>query len=139
MLDMVTVMLGCALLDALPHSHVLEDGAHVVELDMRDDLRGPTGSLHGGLVAMLVDCAGASALASAGERRPVATSHASIDYLAAARIGPIRAVARALRTSESQGVAEVRVFDVGKDNRLVAAALVTASYLDGQRFVRTLE
>lgn len=98
---MVTVMLGCALLDELPHSHVLEDGAHVVELDMRDDLRGPAGSLGGGLIAVLVDCAGASALASAGDRRPVATSHTSIDYL--------------------------------------AAALVTASYLGGARFVRTVE
>jgi uncharacterized protein (TIGR00369 family) len=130
-------MLGCTLLDTLSHRHLQGDDAHVVvELDMDDSVRGPAGSLHGGLVAVLVDCAGASCLAVAGRHRPLATSHVSIDYLSAARVGPIRAEAELLRQSDSRGVAEVRVTDVGKDGRLVAVALITASYLDGDGFDR---
>jgi uncharacterized protein (TIGR00369 family) len=131
-------MLGCTLLDELPHRQMREGDDIVVELDMRDDLRGPAGSLHGGIVAMLIDCAGASCVAAAGER-PVATLQTSVEYLSAARVGPIRAVASLLRASRSFGVAEVKVFDVGKGNRLVAAAHVTVSYLEGKGFDRKVE
>ena len=41
-----------------------------------------------------------------------------------------------LRASSAFGVAEVKVFDVGRDNRLVAAAHVTVSYLEGTSFER---
>lgn len=131
-------MLGCVLLDELPHRQTRQGDDIVVELDMRDDMRGPAGSLHGGIVAVLVDCAGASCVAAAGAR-PVATLQTSIEYLAAARVGPIRAVATLLRASKAFGVADVKVFDVGKDNRLVAAAHVTVSYLEGGGFDRKVD
>ncbi|MCU1448672.1 MAG: hypothetical protein JWP02_842, partial [Acidimicrobiales bacterium] len=41
------------------------DDQVAVELDMRDDLRGPAGSLEGGVVSTIVDVAGASAAAKA--------------------------------------------------------------------------
>jgi uncharacterized protein (TIGR00369 family) len=132
-------VLGCVLLDELPHRQTRQDdGVVVVELDMRDDMRGPAGSLHGGIVAVLIDCAGASCVSVAGAR-PVATLQTSIEYLAAARVGPIRAVGTLLRASKAFGVAEVKVFDVGKDNRLVAAAHLTATYLEGKRYERKLD
>jgi uncharacterized protein (TIGR00369 family) len=131
-------VLGCTLLDELPHRQTRRGDDIVVELDMRDDMRGPAGSLHGGIVAVLVDCAGASCVAAAGAR-PVATLQTSIEYLAAARVGPIRAVATLLRASKAFGVAEVKVYDVGKDNRLVAAAHVTVSYLEGGGFDRKVD
>jgi uncharacterized protein (TIGR00369 family) len=131
-------VLGCVLLDELPHRQTRQGDDIVVELDMRDDMRGPAGSLHGGIVAVLVDCAGASCVAAAGAR-PVATLQTSIEYLAAARVGPIRAVATLLRASKAFGVADVKVFDVGKDNRLVAAAHVTVSYLEGGGFDRKVD
>ncbi len=131
-------MLGCTLLDELPHRQTRDGKDHIVELDMRDDLRGPAGSLHGALVSVLVDCAGATCIAAAGDR-PVATLHTSIEYLAAARVGPIRAVASLLRSSKTLGVAEVKVFDTGKENRVVAVAHVTASYLEGTSFVRKVD
>ena len=131
-------MLGCVLLDELPHRQTRQGDDIVVELDMRDDMRGPAGSLHGGIVAVLVDCAGASCVAAAGAR-PVATLQTSIEYLAAARVGPIRAVATLLRASKAFGVVDVKVFDVGKDNRLVAAAHVTVSYLEGGGFDRKVD
>lgn len=126
------------MLDELPHRQTRQGDDIVVELDMRDDMRGPAGSLHGGIVAVLVDCAGASCVAAAGAR-PVATLQTSIEYLAAARVGPIRAVATLLRASKAFGVADVKVFDVGKDNRLVAAAHVTVSYLEGGGFDRKVD
>jgi uncharacterized protein (TIGR00369 family) len=134
----VELVLGCVLLDELPHRQTRQGDDIVVELDMRDDMRGPAGSLHGGIVAVLVDCAGASCVAAAGAR-PVATLQTSIEYLAAARVGPIRAVATLLRASKAFGVADVKVFDVGKDNRLVAAAHVTVSYLEGGGFDRKVD
>jgi uncharacterized protein (TIGR00369 family) len=123
-------VLGCALLDPLGHRHVPIEGGHIVELEMDDSLRGPSGALHGGLLAALVDCAGASCLAVASGHRPVATSHVSIDYLSAARVGPITARAELLRRSDNQGVAEVRVTDTGREDRLVAVALLTATFFD---------
>jgi uncharacterized protein (TIGR00369 family) len=128
--------LGCDFLDGLTTEHFDDgDGTRGVELEMTDDLRGPSGAMHGGLVATLVDTAGASCLAAAGDWRPVATSTMSVQYLAPARVGPIRATGRPLRVSDTTGVAEVRVVDAGQDDRLVAVAHVSVRYLDGESFL----
>jgi len=128
--------LGCAYLDGLSYRHVVVNGGTAVELDLTDNLRGPAGSMHGGLVTMLVDVAGAFCIARATER-PVATASTSIQYLAAARVGPIRATATVLRVSETLGVADVQLVDLGKDSRLIAVAHVTCRLLPGESFVRT--
>jgi uncharacterized protein (TIGR00369 family) len=127
------VSLGCPLLDALGHRHEAGDDEYAVELAVDERILGPGGSVHGGLVASLVDCAGAGALARATER-PVATSNVALSYLAAGRRGPLRAVAETLSLSRRQGVASVKVFDVGQDHRLVASALLTVAFLDGPAF-----
>ncbi len=132
--------LGCEFLDRLTVEHFDDgDGVRGVELQMTDDLRGPSGAMHGGLVATLVDTAGASCLAAANGWGPVATSTMSVQYLAAARVGPIRAVGRPLRVSDTTGVAEVQVVDVGQDERLVAVAHVSVRYLPGEAFVSRRE
>lgn len=133
--DGANLGLGCPLLDALSHRHFNDDGIHFVELDISDDMRGPSGAVHGGLLASLIDCAGASAIASASQRPP-ATSNLSVNYLAAGRVGPLRARAESVRIGQHHGVAEVRVYDVGRENRLVATASVTVNFLDGDDFVR---
>ena len=125
--------LGCPLLDRLPHA--IDPTGPVVELDITDDVRGPGGAVHGGLVASLIDCAGASAVAVASQRL-VATANAAINYLAAGRVGPLRAVPSVLRIGQHHGVVEVRVYDAGKDDRLVATALMTLNFLSGEGFVR---
>jgi len=127
--------LGCTFFDQLAHRTVDVDGEWAVEFDITDDLRGPAGSLHGGLVAMIVDVAGASTLARATSR-PVATASTSIQYLSAGRIGPLRATGKVLRASDTLGVVEVQVVDVGKDERLVAVAHVTLKLLAGDEYVR---
>ena len=112
------------------HWHALDDasGSVAVEMDMRDDLRGPAGSLEGGVVSTLADVAGASAIGfSVGM---VATEHLAISFLAPGREGPIRAIGTPLRIGRDAGVAEVRVVDLGKDDRLMAVALVTVRILE---------
>jgi uncharacterized protein (TIGR00369 family) len=129
------VPLGCPLLDELPHRVELDGDRLAVELDITDAMRGPGGAVHGGLIASLIDFAGAAAVARASERL-VATANASISYLAAGRVGPLRADSSAIRVGSHHGVADVRVCDAGNDGRLVASALVTLSFLPGEAFTR---
>lgn len=127
--------LGCAFFDQLPHSPVDVDDGFAVEIDVTDDMRGPAGSVHGGLVSMLVDVAAAAAISRA-TLRPVATASTSIQYLAAGRVGPLRATGTVLRSSDALGVVDVKVVDVGREDRLVAAAHVTLRFLSGEGYVR---
>jgi uncharacterized protein (TIGR00369 family) len=112
---------------------IMDDGSSVaVELDMRDDLRGPAGSLEGGVVSTLADVAGASTAALAVGSL-VATEHISISFLAPGREGPMRATGIPLRVGRQDAVAEVRIVDTGKDDRLLAVALVTVRVLAERR------
>ena len=110
--------------------HAIEgtpDGVSV-EVGIRDDLRGPAGSLEGGIISTIIDCAGAAAIArQLGSL--VATQQMSISFLAPGRQGPVRAAATPVRVGSDHGVAEVRVVDTGNDDRLMAVALVTVRAL----------
>lgn len=120
--------MGCPLLDQMSHKSFDDGGIHIVELEISDEMRGPGGAVHGGLVASLVDRAGAYAIAR-DSQRPVATSNVALSYLASASGGPLRATATTLRVGRRQGVAEVKVYDQGREGRLVATAVITLSYL----------
>jgi uncharacterized protein (TIGR00369 family) len=128
--------LGCDFFDQLDARHIADDDGIHLDLEITDDLRGPGGAVHGGLVTMLVDVAGAYCLAVASGKL-VATATTSIEYLAAGRIGPLRATGEAVRVSANRGVARVEVVDRGKADRPVAVALVSVSFLAGDDFVRT--
>jgi uncharacterized protein (TIGR00369 family) len=104
------------------------DNSVAVVMEMRDDLRGPAGSLEGGVVSTLADVAGASTCAMAVGSL-VATEHISISFIAPGRTGPIRATGALLRSGRNDAVAEVRIDDVGRDDRLMAVALVTVRVL----------
>jgi uncharacterized protein (TIGR00369 family) len=106
-----------------------EPGQIAVELDLRDDLKGPAGSLEGGVVSTIVDVAGASAAAQAVNGL-VATQHIAVSFLAPGRTGPVRATATPLRVGKSEVVVEVRAVDLGRDDRLMAVALVTVKVID---------
>ena len=122
--------MGCQLLDQLRHRSYDQDGVHIVELEVSDDILGPGGAVHGGIIASLVDRAGAYAVAR-DSQRVVATSNMALNYLALADVGPLRAMASTLRVGRQLGVVEVKVVDAGRHDRLVATALVTLSYLTG--------
>lgn len=80
-------------------------------------------------MSTIVDVAGASA-AAAAVGGLVATSSMTISFLAPGRVGPIRAVGTPLRVGKVDAVAEVRVVDLGKENRLMAVGLVTVKLID---------
>ena len=101
-----------------------DDGAVTVEMDIHDDIRGPVGSLEGGVVSTLADVAGASAGALA-MKSMVATADMTIHFLAPGRVGPVRATGVPLRVGTDLTVVEVKVIDTGKDDRLMASALLT--------------
>jgi uncharacterized protein (TIGR00369 family) len=123
--------MGCQLLDQLRHRSYDDGDVHIVELEVSDDILGPGGAVHGGIIASLVDRAGAYAIAR-DSQRVVATSNMTLNFLALAEVGPLRAIASRLRVGRQLGVVEVKVFDAGREDRLVAAALLTLSYLTGE-------
>jgi uncharacterized protein (TIGR00369 family) len=125
--------LGCDFLDRIPARRFQGDDGYTVEIDLTDDLRGPAGSMHGGLMTALIDIAAATAVAAVSGRL-VATASTSIEYLAAGRVGPIRATGSVERVSDGRAVAAVRVVDHGKDDRVMALALVGMSFLSGDAY-----
>ncbi|MFD7710597.1 PaaI family thioesterase [Streptomyces sp. NPDC059785] len=97
----------------------------VLALPFADHLTTTPGTLHGGVVAALVDTAGAAASASgltAGdEATGGATSNLSVTYLAPARTG-LRATATVVHRARSSTHTQVAVRDA--DGRLVASGYV---------------
>ena len=95
-------------------------GDHAVEIDLADGLRNPWGILHGGVVATLVDLAAEHATNGAH------TTDVVLHFLAPNRVGPVRAIARALGQRSDGTVLRVEVRDEGAD-RTTALAIVTAA------------
>lgn len=102
-----------------------DDQSVTVRAEAREDLKGPAGSLEGGVVATLLDYAGATAAARALDGL-VATQSLSICYLSPVKIGPAVAVGTPLRVGKRDAVVEVRLVDAGREDRLCATALLTA-------------
>jgi acyl-coenzyme A thioesterase PaaI-like protein len=48
----------------------------------------------------------------------------TVHFLAPGRVGPVRATGIVVRQGKGHAVVEVRVIDVGKDDRLMAIGLV---------------
>ena len=101
-----------------------------VEVDIREDLRGPAGMLQGGVIATLIDVAAASTAAQ-GSAGLVATTEMSIHFLAPGRTGPVRAVGELLHGRDGGAAVEVRVYDTGRADRLMAVALAAFGDLKG--------
>ncbi len=102
-------------------------GSVALEMDIREDMRGPTGSLEDGVVASLAEVAGVSAIGFMVGL--VATEHLGVSFLAPGWVGPIRATATAQLVGKQDGVADVRVVDAGNDDQLIAVATVTVQIL----------
>lgn len=114
------------------------DPSVTVQIEARDDLKGPAGSVEGGVVATLLDYAGATAAARAMDGL-VATQSLSIAYLHPVKVGPAVAVGTPLRIGKREAVVEVKVFDQGRDNRLCATALLTAVRIGERPLIEGIE
>jgi uncharacterized protein (TIGR00369 family) len=126
-MDKQNPSLGCAYFNQLSYRYLDEPGADAtLELDVTDDLRGPNGGVHAGITSVIADIAGAMAIANRTDRGGASAS-VSVQLLAPAKVGPLRAVANMLRMSRYSAIAEVHIYDVGNDNRLIAAAHMTSA------------
>ena len=106
-----------------------EDGP-ALEMELRDDVVNPHGSLHGGLMGALIECGAAGCAVSAGGSENIVATDMLIRYLSVVKIGPARAVSKVLRTGRRTIVVQCDVIDVGNDRKLVASATLSYARLD---------
>lgn len=100
-----------------------------LEMDLREEVVNPHGSLHGGLMGALIECGAAGcAVGAAGSQNIVATDML-IRFLSAVKVGPARTVAKVLRKGRTTVVVQCDVVDVGADRRLVASATLSYALL----------
>lgn len=105
-------------------------GEAVVECDVGADHLNIGGTVHGGVLATLIDVAVGVACHSMdpeGTRRPMATTELNVTFLQPSSTGPLRCTARIRRRGRSLAVGEAEVTDGG--GKLMA--LGRATYLVG--------
>jgi uncharacterized protein (TIGR00369 family) len=101
-----------------------------LEMELRPEVTNPFGSLHGGLMATLIECAGAGCAVHAGGSGRILPSDMNIRFLTTLKAGPARAVTKVLRRGRRAVVVQIDVLDVGNDRKLVASATVSYALLD---------
>ena len=104
---------------------VLDAGAGVAELEMKDYVRNSLRVLQGGMIAILADVAGEVAARNAAGK-PLTTSDLAIHYLSQGKQGPFRTRTRVLRTTYDTALTRVEVIDRGVEDRVIAVAMNTA-------------
>jgi acyl-coenzyme A thioesterase PaaI-like protein len=90
------------------------------ELDLTDTVRNSLGSVQGGMLGLVAEAA-AEAAGSAALGSPARVLDLALDYVAVARIGPVRAVAEVVRVDGPAARVRVRVDDIGADRLAVIA------------------
>lgn len=123
-----TVLLGSPVARALGvRLHRLEIDHVELLLPFHADLVTHGDTVHGGVIASLVDICGAAAAGSGADARTLqggATSSLTLQYLAPARGTDLLAVARVLRRGRKQVSTDISVHAGGRDGELVAKALM---------------
>jgi len=108
-----------------------EDGDEPwLEVDLRPEVCNPHGGLHGGLMAVLIECGAAGIAVRAAGSQNIVAGDLHVRFLSPVRVGPARLVGRALRVSKRNVVVAVEVLDAGDDDRLAAAATLNYTRLD---------
>lgn len=100
-----------------------EEGVGVVRLDAGDDHLNPHGTVHGGVLATMLDVAMGTAVATAGGDSPVTVS-LTVTYLEPGRPGRLTASAKVRKRGKRLLVVEGQV---EQDGDVVADALATFS------------
>jgi uncharacterized protein (TIGR00369 family) len=101
-----------------------------LEMELRDDVVNPHGSLHGGLMGALIECGAAGCAVGAGGSENIVASDMLIRFLSAVKVGPARAVSRVIRTGRRTIVVQCDVIDAGDNRKLVASATLSYARLD---------
>ena len=93
-----------------------EDGRAIVRFEATDEHLNPAGTLHGGVLATLVDTAMGLAVRSAtGEDDVPATSQLTVTYLRPGKPGPLTVTAQVRTRGEHLTVCDADVEQDGKD------------------------
>jgi uncharacterized protein (TIGR00369 family) len=92
-----------------------EDGHARVEFDVGEEHLNPAGTLHGGVLATIVDTAmGLAARSTTGEGEVPATSQLTVTYLRPGRPGPLAATAQVRKQGEHLLVCDAEVEQEGR-------------------------
>jgi uncharacterized protein (TIGR00369 family) len=126
------VDLGPSHLLTLMEMRVVEDpeAGRTLEMELRDDVVNPHGSLHGGLMGALIECGAAGCAARATGTENIVASDMNIRFLGVVRAGPARVIAKVLRSGRRTVVVQADVVDVGSDRALVATSTLSYTILD---------
>ena len=109
-----------------------KDGFARVEMPVRDEHRNTVGFLHGGVIASLLDIAGAvSGSYGISERFVSVTINLNCNYIAPHRADQVIAEGELIRTTQSLFFAQAKLFDP-KHNRLCATATGTYKHQERQ-------
>jgi uncharacterized protein (TIGR00369 family) len=119
--------------EAFEWKAVTEEGADwVMEMEITPRVVNSLGALQGGLLATLIDTVGGMALLDGGLTGPRhVTSELQVSFLAAAKVGPVRAVAHILHRGGKSAVVRVDVRDVGADDLFVATGTLRFALMSG--------
>ena len=106
-----------------------DDGSARLRFEARDDHLNPAGTLHGGVLATLVDTAMGQAVRSiTGDDDVPATSQLTVTYLRPGTTGELEVRAEVRTRGEHLTVCEA---EVEQDGRSIAHALATFALLHG--------
>lgn len=107
----------------------LREGEAVIELEMRNDLRQPSGVLHGGVTATIIDTAMAFAMRTyLPKDANAATIDLTVHYLRPHLSGPISCSAKVVRAGKRIFTISANVF--GNEGKLIATGLSTYTRID---------
>jgi uncharacterized protein (TIGR00369 family) len=105
-----------------------DDGTARLELDVDERHLNPAGTVHGGLLATLVDTTMGAAVASAADGDIPATSTLALTYLRPGRPGRLLVTAKVGKRGENLTVCEA---DVEQDGKTLVHALATFALVGG--------
>jgi uncharacterized protein (TIGR00369 family) len=114
-------LLGMELVDIRPNEAI-------VRVEMRDDLRQPSGVLHGGVTATIIDTAMALAVRTHLEDHEFTTTvNLTVHYLRPHKTGPVICVARCVKAGKRMFTVSADVSD--ENGNLIATGLSTYTKL----------
>jgi uncharacterized protein (TIGR00369 family) len=109
------------------HVEAADDGSARIAFDVTDEHLNPAGTLHGGVLATLVDTAMGTAVRSAiGDDDVPATSQLTVTYLRPGKPGPLAVTARVRTKGEHLTVCEA---EVEQDGKAIGHAVATFALL----------
>jgi uncharacterized protein (TIGR00369 family) len=107
-----------------------DEAGPTLEMDLRDEVVNPHGSLHGGLMGVLIECGAAGCVVREVGSVNIVASDMNIRFLRAVTVGPARVVARVVKRGRRSVVVQADVIDAGAGRRLVATSTLSYALLD---------